>query len=104
MPYKKILLTYADQQDKLFIAVGYFTAILTGLGLPSFVFLWGNIVNGFMPGENTSILDSIRPVSIQFTCIGAAIWVTTYIYFTFLVMVSERISKKTKVAYLRAIL
>jgi hypothetical protein len=36
--------------------------------------------------------------------IGLAIWVTTYLYFTFLVIMSERVGKKTRVAYLKAVL
>ena len=38
------------------------------------------------------------------TAIGLFIWVTTYLYFTFLVIMSERVGRKTRVAYLRAIL
>ena len=101
VPYSKILLTFADRSDKILMAGGYITAIITGIGLPSFVFLFGNIVDTF---GGDSIVDKIRPVSIQFTIIGVAIWVTTYLFFTMLTIVSERIGKKTKVAYLNAIL
>jgi|LauGreDrversion4_2_1035121.scaffolds.fasta_scaffold141052_1 ABC-type multidrug transport system fused ATPase/permease subunit len=38
------------------------------------------------------------------TAIGGFIWVTTYLYFTFLVIMSERVGRKTRVAYLKAIL
>ena len=47
VPYSKILLTYADSTDKTLMALGYFTAIITGLGLPSFVFLFGDIIDDF---------------------------------------------------------
>jgi hypothetical protein len=43
--YFKILLTYADGFDKFLMCMGYFMAIATGVGLPSFVFLFGNIVD-----------------------------------------------------------
>ena len=36
--------------------------ILTGLGLPSFVFLFGDVVDSF--GGNFDIVDLIRPIAI----------------------------------------
>ena len=90
VPYSKILLTYADRQDKFLIAGGFFTAIITGLGLPSFVFLFGDIINSFGPNSH-DVVASITPLSIDMTVIGLAIWVTTYIYYTFLVIMSERV-------------
>jgi hypothetical protein len=44
------------------------------------------------------------PISLTMIYIGLAIWVTTYLYFTFLVIMSERVGKKTRVAYLKAVL
>jgi len=77
-------------------------AIVTGLGLPSFVFLFGDIVDEF--GDIKNIVDTIRPLAIELLIIGAIIWVTSYFYFTFLVIVSERLGRKTRIAYLKAIL
>ena len=50
--YFKILLTYADGVDKFLMCMGYFMAIATGVGLPSFVFLFGNIVDEFGKGKD----------------------------------------------------
>ncbi|CDW84334.1 abc transporter [Stylonychia lemnae] len=100
-PYGKILLTYADKNDKIMITVGYIFSILTGIGLPSFVFLFGDIVNSFTDGN---ILEGIKPTCLQFAIIGAVIWVTSYFYYALLVIMSERVGQKTRVAYLRAIL
>lgn len=47
IPYSKMLLTYADSYDKLLIFLGYFTAIVTGMAMPSFVFIFGNVINSF---------------------------------------------------------
>jgi ATP-binding cassette, subfamily B (MDR/TAP), member 1 len=84
------------------MCLGYFMAITTGVGLPSFVFLFGDIVDEF--GGDKDIVEVIRPVAIELVIIGAIIWVTSYFYFTFLVMVSERLGRKTRIAYLKAIL
>ena len=102
-PYSQILTTFADGKDKALIGLGYATAIITGLGLPSFVFIFGDIINSFGPNQK-NVVDAMRPIAIQMTVIGAFIWLTTYLYFTFLVVMSERVGRKTRVAYLKAIL
>jgi hypothetical protein len=102
VPYAKILLTYADRTDKILMGLGYLTAIITGLGLPSFVFLFGDITDEF--GKSYDIVDAIRPIAIELTVIGLFIWLTSYFYFAFLVIMSERVGMKTRVAYLKAIL
>ncbi len=96
-------MTFADRKDKTLIALGYTTAIITGLGLPSFTFIFGDIINSFGP-NSLNVVDKITPIAIQMTAIGGFIWLTTYLYFTFLVIMSERVGRKTRVAYLKAIL
>lgn len=50
VPYSKILMTQAETLDKYLMTFGYAFAIMTGLALPSFVFIMGDIVNSF--GDN----------------------------------------------------
>ncbi len=85
------------------MAAGYLTSIITGLGLPSFVFIFGDIVNSFGP-TSKDVVGTISTICLAMTLIGVGIWITTYIYFTTLVIMSERIGKKTRVAYLKAVL
>jgi ATP-binding cassette subfamily B (MDR/TAP) protein 1 len=82
--------------------VGYFFAVITGLAMPSFVFLFGNIINSYGPDEDP--LSSINRTCLQLTLIGCGVWVTAYFYFSTLVIMSERVAMKTRIAYLRAIL
>ena len=92
IPYKKILLTFADSTDKLFLFIGFSSAILCGLGLPSFVFLFGDIADsfqGFMPVNE--ILDRITRVAMILTFIGLGVWIFSYLFFSFLIIASERI-------------
>ncbi|CDW80084.1 abc transporter family protein [Stylonychia lemnae] len=105
VPYKKILLTFADRTDRLFLTIGFSSAILCGLGLPSFVFLFGDIADsfqGFMPVNE--ILDRITNVAMILTLIGLGVWVFSYLFFSFLIIASERIGQKTRCMYLQAIL
>lgn len=84
------------------MALGFGVAIINGVGLPSFTFLYGIVLNAF--ADSATMLEKIGKFSLILIYIGLAIWATSYIYFTCSMIVSERIGKKTRVAYLRAIL
>jgi len=96
-------MTYADRTDKILICLGYFFAIVTGLGIPSFTFLMGDVVVNFTD-PTKSLSDAINPLALKFTIIGGVMFATSYLYFVFLVILAERIGKKTRVAYLSAVL
>ena len=102
--YGKILWTYADGTDKFMIFIGYIMAIATGLGLPSFSYFFGDITNDFTSSNPDSLLDAMSSMALKLTIIATVVWATSYIYFVFLVIVAERLTKKTRVAYLRSIL
>ena len=103
VPYSKILFTYADRNDKCLMIFGYASSIIAGLGLPSFVFLFGDIVDSFGP-TSTDIIGSISLICLVMTLIGVGIWIAGYIYVTSLAIMAERVGKKTRVAYLRSVL
>lgn len=44
--YKK-LLTYANRSDMILMYIGWFCSFLSGIGMPSFVFLVGSIIDSF---------------------------------------------------------
>jgi hypothetical protein len=103
--YGKLVWTLADRRDKLIFIGGIVSAVLCGLGLPSFVFLFGDIADSFegflTPAE---ILKRIKNVAKLLTIIGLAVWLGSYLYFALLQISSESIGAKTKIAYLRSIL
>jgi hypothetical protein len=98
--YGKILTTYAEPTDKYLMAFGYFSAIATGIAMPSFVFIMGDILNSF--GDNA--LEAIKRQCLIMVYIGLAVWVTSYFYYASLVAMAERVGRKTKINYLKAIL
>ena len=103
VPYFK-LISLANKTDKIFLYIGWIAACITGLGLPSFVFLIGNVINSFDPSKTDGLLDKIKTLAIIFTCIGVGIWIFSYIFYSFLTITSERMIKTIKIAYLEAIL
>lgn len=87
------------------MALGFSFSIVTGAGMPSMVFLLGTIIDGFSGNIFAqTVLDTVKTTIITMASIGLVIWLVTYVYFVSLVIMAERIGKKTRVAYLRAIL
>jgi len=105
VPYLKLVWTFADSSDKFYWIAGVIASALCGLGLPSFVFLFGDIADTFEGGmDRDAILQAIKRVSLILSIIGAVILLGSYLFYLFLTIASERIGAKTKVAYLRSIL
>ena len=76
------LYSFATKQDRLFLYFGSCCAIFTGLGLPSFVFLIGDVINAFNHNESKEdALNKIKTISIIFLCIGNS----SYNYFKLII-------------------
>ena len=101
--YKKILMTYSDRTDHVLMCIGYFFSVVSGLGLPSFAYFLGDVMVNFTD-PNLDLVDGIRPVLYRFVGVGCAMFFTAYFHYISLAIMAERIGKKTRVAYLRAIL
>lgn len=88
--------------DKALMIIGWLAAAIAGLGMPSFVFLIGDIIDSFDPSRNSAedMLNTISLMSLIFTIIGFGIWFFCYLNYSLLLMFSERIAKKTRIAYL----
>jgi len=85
--------------------LGWTTAAITGMGMPSFVFLMGDILDSFNPSKTAEdMLDAIKFTCMLLAIIGAVIWLLTYTYYASLLVFSERIAYKTRVRYLQSIL
>lgn len=50
------------------------------------------------------MLDKIKMLSIIFVIVGCGMYVFSFIYYSFLLISSEKIARRTKVAYIDAIL
>ena len=105
VPYSK-LYSLASPSDRVLMVIGWISSSIAGLGMPSFVFLIGNVIDSFDPSKNTpdEMLSTISLMSLIFLCVGIAIWIFSYINFSFLLMSSERTATKIRVAYLESLL
>jgi ABC transporter transmembrane region len=74
--------------------VGWLSACITGCGMPSFVFLIGNVIDSFKPTTKPEdTVDTISLMSLIFTLVGIAVWCSSYIMYSFLLLFSERVVK-----------
>jgi ATP-binding cassette, subfamily B (MDR/TAP), member 1 len=104
VPYSK-LYTFASTSDKTLMYIGWMSACITGCGMPSFVFLIGNVIDSFKPTTSVEdTIDTISQMSLIFTLVGIAVWIFSLVMYSFLLLFSERVVKKTRVKYLEAIL
>jgi ATP-binding cassette subfamily B (MDR/TAP) protein 1 len=103
--YGKLVWTFADSSDRFYWITGVIASALCGTGLPSFVFLFGDITDTFEGGmDPAEILKAITRVSMILSIIGGVILLGSYLFYLFMTIASERIGAKTRVAYLRSIL
>lgn len=54
--FSKILFTFADGKDKMHITLAFIAALVSGAGMPSASFLFGNIINGFGGKPNEDVI------------------------------------------------
>ena len=85
-----------------FAWIGWIAACLSGLGMPSFVFLIGNVIDSFDVTRTSKddMLTVIKRMCWILVLIGTFVWIMTYTYYANLLYFSEVVSKKTRVKYL----
>lgn len=102
------LYSHASSGDMPFLYIGAFCAMLTGVGLPASIYLFGNAIDTFTdltkPHAIQHMLDTVRRIALIFTAVGVGVWFTSYIYFAFLLIFAQRVMRKMRLAYLKAIL
>ena len=89
-PYSKILMTYADRTDRILMCLGYFFSVASGIGMPSFAYLLGDVMVNFTD-PNLDLLEGIKPVIFRFIGVGCGMFVSAYFYYIFLAIMAERI-------------
>ena len=96
----------ASRSEKCMMYWGLVFAALGGAGTPAFVFLMGDVLDGFDPNQNDpeATLNTTRNLTWIFVGIGFGVWLCVYMYWVLMLTFAERVSHKIKQAYLKAIL
>ena len=66
--------------------------------------MFADIVDTFVENETSKILESVQETVILLCYVGLAVWMCSYLYFTILALASERIARKTRVAYFKSLI
>jgi len=73
--------------------------------MPSFVFLMGDVLDGYNPNaDKLHSLQIMGTLCIIFTGIGLGTWLFAYLFFGFMMIFSEKVTRRTRLHYLRHIL
>jgi ATP-binding cassette subfamily B (MDR/TAP) protein 1 len=104
VPYSK-LTSLASGSDNCLKWTGWISASIAGLGMPSFVFLFGDIIDSLNPALSPQKqFEQMIPLTLIMIGIGAGIWIFSFAFYGALIHFSESISNKIKIAYLKAVL
>lgn len=95
------LYSLANSGDKAIMTFGWTVALISGCGLPSFVFLIGWVIDSFDPSTTEEDRDEIISLmALIFTLIGVGLWIFSTFYYSAFIIFSERVIKRTRVRYL----
>lgn len=72
--------------------------------MPSQVLMFADIVDTFVEQEQHKIMGSVKETVILLCYVGLVVWILSYLYFTILALASERIARKTRVAYFSSLI
>jgi hypothetical protein len=66
--------------------------------------MFADIVDTFVEQQTNMIMQSVQETVILLCYVGLAVWLLSYLYFTILALASERIARKTRVAYFKSLI
>jgi hypothetical protein len=100
--YKK-LISMATNQDLCYMYTGWVFAALTGIGMPVWAVLIGDLFDAFGPIDPVEGFEQIKFFSLVIFLVGVAMWICCFVYWSCLLIFAERIARGIKIKYLEAI-
>lgn len=83
------MLSYMDPKMKALWIIGAICSGLTGLSLPSFALVFGEVVQTFDPANGTTLEDLMIVLLKTILIVAAIIWFLAYLNYAFLQMSAE---------------
>lgn len=78
------MLSYMSGKQRALWIIGAINAFLTGLTLPGFAIVFGQVVETFDPSKGESILDVMANLFRSISILGGIIWIIGYIDYALL--------------------
>lgn len=74
------LFRFADRVDGVLYTIGIIGGIVNGLTMPAFSVVFGEMLDGFNPGEpGTDIMADVSKYAVIITLVGVLSWIAAYI-------------------------
>jgi hypothetical protein len=96
------LYRYADSTDLIMLAASFFFSACSGLVMPSFSLIFGDLLNSFNTQE--ALLDAVTQNSYWFLAVGAGAFFCAWAGIGMNMMVAERQAQRLREAYMAAVL
>ncbi|CDW75010.1 atp binding cassette subfamily b4 isoform 2 [Stylonychia lemnae] len=104
LPLRKFY-TYASKKDKIMIIIGTLAAVATGILLPCFALIIGDLGEAFLPQNEPDYKRRlVKEISGQMALLAVGTWIAGYIYYAFWQHIAENISYDLRLRYLKALL
>lgn len=98
------MLRFMDTKQRVFWMIGAFCAALTGLSLPSFALVFGEVVQTFDPKNGASLEDLMIALLKNIMAVAGTIWVMAYLNYSLMQMAAEQLTIRLRGLYLRSLL
>lgn len=98
------MLRYMDTKQRVAWTIGAICSGLTGLSLPSFALVFGEVVQTFDPANGSSLEDLMVALLKNILVVAAIIWVLAYLNYALMQMSAEQLTIKLRGQYLRSLL
>lgn len=98
------MLSYMKLTTRVLWLIGAFCSALTGLALPSFAVVFGEVVKTFDPTNAQTLDDLMVTLLKQILIIAAIIWVIAYMNFALLQQSAEKLTIRLRGMYLKSLL
>jgi ATP-binding cassette subfamily B (MDR/TAP) protein 1 len=96
------LYRYADSTDLIMLAASAFFSACSGLVMPSFSLIFGDLLNSF--NTQGALLDAVTKDSYYFLAVGAGAFLCAWAGIGMNMVVAERQAKRLREAYMTAVL
>ncbi|CDW86105.1 abc transporter [Stylonychia lemnae] len=104
LPLRKFY-SYTNKKDKIMIIIGTLAAVATGILLPCFALIIGDLGEAFLPSNEPDYKRRLlKEISGQMALLAVGTWIAGYIYYAFWQHIAENISYDLRLRYLKALL
>lgn len=98
------LFAYSTWQDRVLVAVGLGTAVLSGANQPIQLIVFGRVIDAFNQPEPDEVTATVTRLALIYLAVGAQMFITSLVQTACMTTVAGRQTKRLREAYFEALL